>query len=299
MTSTAPHPTGFDPAALQRLLDGRYAQGREQVRDVLCRPEFAPVAAPPTAEYRRRVLEWAQTLAGEGLTAPGFPEEFGGHGDPGANVVAFETLAYGDLSLLVKFGVQFGLFGGAVQQLGTSHHHERYLERIAALELPGCFAMTEAAHGSDVQHLETTATYDPEAQQFVVETPSDDAHKEYIGNAACDGRLAVVFAQLSVGGESHGVHALLVPIRRARRRLRWRADRGLRREDGTKRRRQRAAVVRRRPGPARGAAQPLRERHARGPIREPDREREQALLHDARDARSGARVRVRGVGQRG
>ena len=65
------------------------------------------------------MLEWARTLAAEGLTAPGFPPEFGGQGDFGANVAAFETLAFGDLSLLVKFGVQFGLWGGAVQQLGT------------------------------------------------------------------------------------------------------------------------------------------------------------------------------------
>ena len=213
MASTAPQLTEFDPAALQRELDGRYAPVRGQVREVLCRPEFAPVVGLATDEYRRRVLEWAQTLASEGLTAPGFPEEFGGHGDPGANVAAFESLGYGDLSLLVKFGVQFGLFGGAVQQLGTRPHHERYLRAIGSLELPGCFAMTEARHGSDVQHLETTATYDPDTREFVIDTPADEAHKEYIGNAARDGRLAVVFAQLIAGGNCHGVHAFLVPIR--------------------------------------------------------------------------------------
>ncbi len=213
MSSAASQLSEFEPAALQRLLEGRYAPVREQVREVLCRPEFAPVVALPTDEYRQRVFEWAQTLAGEGLTAPGFPEEFGGHGDPGANVAAFETLGYGDVSLLVKFGVQFGLFGGAVQQLGTRSHHERYLRQIGSLELPGCFAMTEARHGSDVQHLETTAGYDPEARQFVIDTPADEAHKEYIGNAACDGRMAVVFAQLIADGKCHGVHALLVPIR--------------------------------------------------------------------------------------
>ncbi len=213
MASTAPQLTELDPAALQRQLDGRYAPVREQVREVLCRPEFAPVVGLATDEYRGRVLEWARTLASEGLTAPGFPEEFGGHGDPGANVVAFETLGYGDLSLLVKFGVQFGLFGGAVQQLGTRLHHERYLRAIGSLELPGCFAMTEARHGSDVQHLETTATYDPATREFVIDTPADEAHKEYIGNAARDGRLAVVFAQLITGGDCHGVHAFLVRIR--------------------------------------------------------------------------------------
>ncbi len=201
------------PENLQRLLDGRYGEGRGQIREFLCKPEFAPVIALATDEYRERVLHWAQTIADEGLTAPGFPSEFGGHDDPGANVAAFETLGFGDLSLLVKFGVQFGLFGGAIQQLGTRSHHERYLRQIASLELPGCFAMTEAAHGSDVQRLQTTATYDPEAGELVVQTPDDDAHKEYIGNAACHGRAAVVFAQLWVEGECHGVHALVVPIR--------------------------------------------------------------------------------------
>jgi acyl-CoA oxidase len=134
-------------------------------------------------------------------------------GDPRANVVAFETLAFGDLSLLVKFGVQFGLWGGAVQQLGTRPHHERYLKPTASLELCGCFAMTEADHGSNVQALETTATYHPDTDEFVLTTPSDGARKDYIGNAACHGHVAAVFAQLIVDGESHGVHVLVVPIR--------------------------------------------------------------------------------------
>ena len=205
----------FDPSALHELLDGRYGELRTRIREVLSRPEFAPVGALPTGEYRRRVLEWAKTLADEGLTAPGFPKEYGGEGDPGANVAAFETLGFGDLSLLVKFGVQFGLWGGAIHQLGTRRHHERYLRPTATLELPGCFAMTEAGHGSNVQQLQTSASYDADTQEFVLQTPVAEAHKEYIGNAACHGRVAAVFAQLSVGGESHGVHAFVVPIRDA------------------------------------------------------------------------------------
>jgi acyl-CoA oxidase len=182
---------------------------------VIARPEFDPPIGIGTEGYRQRVLEWAKTLAAEGLTAPGFPVEFGGQGDPGANVAAFETLGFGDLSLLVKFGVQFGLWGGAIHQLGTRPHHERYLRPVATLELPGAFAMTEAGHGSNVQHLQTTATYDPDAQEFVIHTPVEQARKEYIGNAARDGRMAAVFAQLIVGGESHGVHAVIVPLRDA------------------------------------------------------------------------------------
>ena len=208
-----PQSLTFDPAGLLRVLDGRYADVRQEIRAVMRRPEFAPVVALPTAEYRQRVLEWARALAAEGLTAPGFPERYGGRGDPGANVAGFESVAFGDLSLLVKFGVQFGLWGGAVQQLGTERHHERYLRATASLQLAGCFAMTEAGHGSDAQELQTTATYDPAAGEFVIVTPADEARKEYIGNAACHGRMAAVFAQLIVAGENHGVHCLVVELR--------------------------------------------------------------------------------------
>jgi acyl-CoA oxidase len=161
------------------------------------------------------VLAWARELAAAGGTAIGYPVEYGGQGEVGRSIAAFETLAFGDLSLLVKCGVQFGLFGGAVLHLGTARHHERYLRAIARLELPGCFAMTETAHGSNVQALGTTATYDHDAGEFVVHTPDDGARKDYIGNAARDGRVAAVFAQLIVGGEERGVHALLVPLRDA------------------------------------------------------------------------------------
>jgi acyl-CoA oxidase len=211
-TETTTPPT-VDVAALSGLLDGPHAQIRAAVREWLSRPGNEPAADLPLEEHRARVLAWARELAGEGRTALGFPERHGGGGDVGASVAAFETLAFGDLSLLVKIGVQFGLFGGAVLHLGTEAHHERYLSDIAALRLPGCFAMTETGHGSNVQDLRTTATYDAEADELVVHTPDDEARKDYIGNAARDGRMAAVFAQLVVGGEPRGVHAVLVPLR--------------------------------------------------------------------------------------
>ena len=106
--------------------------------------------------------------------------------------------------------------------MGTGWHHERYLPSIMNLELPGCFAMTETGHGSDVQSIRTTATYDPQTDEFVIDTPDDDAVKDYIGNAARHGRMAAVFAQLLTDGECHGVHCLLVPLRdESGRVVRW------------------------------------------------------------------------------
>jgi acyl-CoA oxidase len=199
--------------ALRSLLDGEHGAMRDTVREWLSRPGNQAATDRPLAEYREQVLVWAKELAAEGQTAIGFPREYGGEGAVGKSIAAFETSAFGDLSLLVKIGVQFGLFGGAVLHLGTKQHHDRYLADIASLELPGCFAMTETGHGSNVQALGTTATYDPDSREFVVYTPTEDARKDYIGNAACHGRMAAVFAQLEVAGEGRGVHCLLVPIR--------------------------------------------------------------------------------------
>ena len=199
--------------AVQEVLDGRWAWVREQVRDALCDPLFAPVFDMPIDDHRDRVLEQARALA----TTPGprflFPKAYGGEEEVGAAVTAFETQAFGDLSLLVKTGVQWGLFGGAINHLGTDRHRSAYLPAVMALDLLGCFAMTETGHGSDVQSIRTTATYDPKTQEFVLHTPDDDARKDYIGNAARHGQMAAVFAQLVTQREQHGVHAFLVPIR--------------------------------------------------------------------------------------
>ncbi|GAB4006151.1 acyl-CoA dehydrogenase family protein [Nocardioides ultimimeridianus] len=204
-----------DGAVLASLLDGEYGALRAQVRTYLVEnASFVDQAQEWSSdEYRDRVRDMVVEAARAGLTASGFPKEYGGNDDVGGNVAAFETIAYGDLSVLVKFGVQFGLFGGAVHQLGTKRHHDAYLADIAQARLLGSFAMTETGHGSNVQALGTTATYDPDTDEFVIHTPDDSARKDYIGNAARHARAAAVFAQLVVGGESHGVHALFVPLR--------------------------------------------------------------------------------------
>src|SRR5688572_32308924 len=101
-------PTPADPSALRRVLDGRYAEVRDLVRTNLA--EYASVLEEAETlgldDFRDRVRDLVVTMASTGQTGMGFPEEYGGGGDIGASVAAFETLAYGDLSVLVKVGVQ-------------------------------------------------------------------------------------------------------------------------------------------------------------------------------------------------
>ena len=203
----------FDIAAMTQLLDGEHHDIRKRVRLLLREPIFRYQYELDRTAYREQVLSWCRVLADRGLGATAFPKEYGGQDDLGSFIATFETLAFFDLSLVVKFGVQFGLFGGSIHRLGTQRHHEKYLTAVGTLELPGCFAMTETGHGSNVREVETVARFDRETDEFVIHTPSDSARKDYIGNAAEHGRLATVFAQLEIDEERYGVHAFVVPIR--------------------------------------------------------------------------------------
>ncbi|GIL60959.1 hypothetical protein Vafri_15757 [Volvox africanus] len=140
--------------------------------------------------------------------------------DPRKYFYLGECLSMVDLSLMVKSGVQYSLWGGSVLNLGSEAHRRRYFDDIAQFRLPGCFAMTELKHGSNVAALQTEAVLDTLTDEWVVHTPDEGAIKWWIGNAAEDGRAATVFARLKVpdpnGGPKlvdHGVHAFVVPLR--------------------------------------------------------------------------------------
>jgi acyl-CoA oxidase len=205
MTTTAEH--------LRNALDGRWRDVKNAVRAELSTEIFRPHYTPNTAIARAKVAEQMKIMAAHGAAEDGFRKEHGGNGDVGAAVTRIEMLAMSDLSLMVKAGVQWGLFGGAIENLGTERHHKAYVQRIIDLDLLGCFGMTETGHGSDVQSLETTATYDPATQEFVINSPTPTSRKDYIGGAAETARVSAVFAQLITNGESHGVHCFVVPLR--------------------------------------------------------------------------------------
>jgi len=198
---------------LAEVLDAPYTDLRNRMKILLTDPLFNQDAEPDKEIYRLKVLKQVKALGQQGVSAFSFPKRFGGKERRGDHIVVFEMLAYGDLSLMVKFGVQFGLFGGAVYSLGTESHHKKYVEAMHRAELLGCFAMTETGHGSNVRELLTTATYDHTTKEIIIHSPSFDAGKEYIGNAL-HSEMAAVFAQLIVDGVNHGVHCVLVPLRK-------------------------------------------------------------------------------------
>lgn len=206
-------PRRFNPRPLKKMLAGPRPECREKMFQLLEHPRFRHEYGIPTSVFRDRVYNWCIEFSREGLGRLPYPQEVGGGGDILGFLTSIEALAHFDLSLVIKFGVHFGLFCGSVFHLGSQRHHQEILPPALALELPGCFAMTETGHGSNVRALETTASYDREREEFVIHTPNLAARKDYIGNAALHAHMATVFAQLVIGDQQFGVHAFLVPIR--------------------------------------------------------------------------------------
>lgn len=200
-----------DLSGLKASLAAPHAELRREVLEFIASSPVPPDLLRP--QYRAWVHGRLAVIAERGWGRLAYPPSTGGGGDLSAFLAVFETLGYGDLSVLVKYGVQFGLYGLAIAMLGTESHHAEYLASAGRLETAGCFAMTETAHGSNVADLETTAVYDASAGEFVINTPRPAARKDYIGNAANYAHVAVVFAKLVLGEHDHGVHGFVVPLR--------------------------------------------------------------------------------------
>ena len=203
----------FGVEEMTAILDGDVADAINEVKKVISAPEFAYETSTDVGVYREKVLEWCQILADKNLGNRAYPKKYGGGENLPEYFAIMETLSYHDLSLVIKFGVQFGLWGMSIHSLGTEKHYKKYLDKVGKLEIPGCFAMTETGHGSNVKGLQTTATYNHADKTITINTPTPHDQKEYIGNAANHGQMATVFAKLIIDGTDYGVNAFIVPIR--------------------------------------------------------------------------------------
>lgn len=120
-----------------------------------------------------------------------------------------------DPNTVTRCGVHFGLFVSSVRGSGTPEQLQYWFGKGAGhlKKFFGCFAMTEMGHGSNVAGLETTATFDPETDEFIVNTPNLAATKWWIGGAAHTATHSVCFARLIVKGKDYGVKSFVVPLR--------------------------------------------------------------------------------------
>lgn len=117
--------------------------------------------------------------------------------------------------VLTRLAVHHGLFYNTIANQGTPEQVKYWTDKGAyhVKGMAGCFAMTEIGHGSNVAGLETTATFDPETDEFIIHSPTLTSSKFWIGGAAETVTHSTVFANLIVAGKNYGVKPFVVQLR--------------------------------------------------------------------------------------
>ncbi|KAK9203447.1 hypothetical protein WN943_013701 [Citrus x changshan-huyou] len=109
--------------------------------------------------------------------------------------------------------LHWGMFVPAIKGQGTDEQHQKWLPLAYKMEIIGCYAQTELGHGSNVQGLETTATFDPQTDEFVIHSPTLTSSKWWPGGLGKVSTHAVVYARLITDGQDHGVNGFIVQLR--------------------------------------------------------------------------------------
>ncbi|NXA55535.1 ACOX1 oxidase, partial [Nothocercus julius] len=109
--------------------------------------------------------------------------------------------------------LHLGMFLPTLLTQATPEQQDRFFMPSWNLEIIGTYAQTEMGHGSHIRGLETTATYDPATQEFILNSPTVTSIKWWPGGLGKSSNHAIVLAQLYTQGQCKGLHAFIVPIR--------------------------------------------------------------------------------------
>jgi len=180
-----------------------FAQVRTAVRE-LVRERVVPLEE--RIEETDAVPDELRAAAADmGLFGYALPEEFGGLGVTMAEDVQLAIeFGYTSPAFRSLFGTNNGIAGQVIARFGSDAQKKAWLPGLAAGELIGSFALTEAEAGSDPAGLRTSARRDGE--DWVI-----TGGKRYITNAPI-ADLFVVFARSEpeqTGGR--GISTFLVP----------------------------------------------------------------------------------------
>jgi acyl-CoA oxidase len=99
--------------------------------------------------------------------------------------------------------------------------HELTPLPLSSREIIGAYAQTELGHGSNVRGIELEATWDQNAKEFILHSPTLTASKWWNGTLGRTATHAVVIAQLLLPSDndgdliSYGPHPFIVQVRDA------------------------------------------------------------------------------------
>jgi acyl-CoA dehydrogenase len=150
--------------------DSRYLDEHEHARP----DKFVHMMWPHMQEMEKANLEAAlaraQRVAGVGAASTNGKHSPNGRANL-ANLTLIhmiEMLSWGDAGIYLCIPAS-ALAGAAINAVGTPEQLERFLRRFTEGEPKwGAMAMTEAQAGSDTSNIQTTATFDPQTEEWVL-----------------------------------------------------------------------------------------------------------------------------------
>ncbi|XP_078506954.1 peroxisomal acyl-coenzyme A oxidase 1-like [Lissotriton helveticus] len=197
----------FNPELLTHILDGgaeRSRRRREIENFVLRDPDFQHEDANFLSRSERyelaikKTAKMVQKMREYGISDPD-------------EIHLFERCVYrGQYGPL---DIHHSMFLPTLIAQATPEQQERFFIPAWNLEIIGCYAQTEMGHGTHIRGLETTSTYDPSTQEFILNSPTITSIKWWPGGLGKTSNHAIVLAQLYTQGQCKGLHAFIVPIR--------------------------------------------------------------------------------------
>lgn len=110
-------------------------------------------------------------------------------------------------------GIGLMMNGACIDLMGTDAQKKKWYEKWSNGDIVTAYAQTELGHGSDVQSLQTTATYDQSTKEWIINTPTLEAYKWWPGDLSVTANWASVYCQVVVKGVKRGVFPLFCQIR--------------------------------------------------------------------------------------
>ncbi|KAJ2998718.1 hypothetical protein HDV02_004163 [Globomyces sp. JEL0801] len=197
----------FDPMNLNKHLEPDNREKRQAFKSFLKDPIFIPRFDISLRFEREIALERLKRVADAG-----FISVFDFEKNPLNILAAHEVCGFVEGSFTTKMTVQWNLFGGTMIKLGTERHRH-LLKEIDSVNAVGCFGLTELGFGNNAVEMQTTAIWDHDTKEWIINTPTVLAQKYWITNGAIHAKWVLVFAQTHINGKNEGIHVFLVRIR--------------------------------------------------------------------------------------
>lgn len=197
----------FKPELLTHILDGSAERSRRK-REIENLVLSDPVFQHEDANFLSRSERYEVAIKKSSNMVLKMREY--GISDP-EEIYWFKRAGFG--SLTDPLSLHSSMFTPTLTSQCTPEQKRKWLPLALKMEIIGTYAQTEMGHGTHLRGLETTATYDPSTQEFILNSPTVSSIKWWPGGLGKTSNHAIVLAQLYTQGQCKGLHAFIVPIR--------------------------------------------------------------------------------------